>query len=93
MCEFYYDPNKGQIVNGLNLVGNSLVLPHHNTFGKSWAGRLLEISRVTLIGIDEQTGILDDGSGKAWSVLGSGSVTLYRNGQEEAHPTGDSFSL
>src|SRR5688572_15905057 len=28
MCEFYYDPNQGQVVNGLNLVANSLVLPH-----------------------------------------------------------------
>jgi cyanophycinase len=93
MCELYYDPNKGQVVNGLNLVENSLVLPHHNTFGKSWAGRLLEIAQVTLIGIDEQTGILDDGSRTAWSVLGSGSATLYRSGQEEVHPTGSSFSL
>lgn len=93
MCEFYYDPNRGQIVEGLNLVEDSLVLPHHDTFGKSWAGRLLEISQVTLIGIDEQTGILDDGSRKLWSVLGRGSVTLYRHGQEEVHPTGTSFSL
>jgi cyanophycinase len=93
MCEFYYDLNQAQVVNGLNLVENSLVLPHHNTFGKSWAGRLLEISQVTLIGIDEQTGIIDDGSRKVWSVLGSGSVTLYCNGQEEIHPTGHSFSL
>ncbi|HJR81330.1 MAG TPA: Type 1 glutamine amidotransferase-like domain-containing protein [Anaerolineales bacterium] len=93
MCEFYYDPSRGQIVDGLNLVEDSLVLPHHDTFGKSWAGRLLEISQVALIGIDEQTGILDDGSRKTWSVLGRGSVTIYRYGQEEAHPTGSSFSL
>ena len=40
MCEFYYDQNLGQVVDGLNLVPNSIVLPHHNTFGKSWASRL-----------------------------------------------------
>lgn len=93
MCEFYYDHNQARVVNGLNLVPNSVVLPHHNTFGKSWAGRLLEISQLTLIGIDEQTGMIDDGRGKAWSVLGRGSVTLYRNGQEQVHPSGNSFSL
>jgi cyanophycinase len=93
MCEFYYDLNKGQVVNGLNLLPNSLVLPHHNTFGKSWASRLLEISHVTLIGIDEQTGIIDDGSSKTWSVLGRGAATLYRKGEVEVYQTGDSFSL
>jgi len=93
MCEFYYDPSKGQVVNGLNLVPNSLVLPHHNTFGKSWASRLLEISPGTLIGIDEQTGMIDNGSSEIWSVLGRGAVTLYRNGQTEVYQTGNSLSL
>lgn len=92
MCEFYYDHNQGQLVNGLNLVPNAVVLPHHNTFGKSWASRLLEISDVTLIGIDEQTGMIDDGSGNIWSVLGRGTVTIYRKNPEE-FPTGSSFSL
>ena len=91
MCEFYYDLNQGQVVSGLNLIPNSLILPHHNTFGKSWAGRLLEIPHITLIGIDEQTGMIDDGSSRAWSVLGRGAVTLYRNGQEEVYQTGNSF--
>ena len=93
MCEFYYDLNQGQVVSGLNLLPNSLVLPHHNTFGKSWAGRLLEISHLTLIGIDEQTGMIDDGNSKTWSVLGRGAATLYRNAQIEVYQTGNSFSL
>lgn len=92
MCEFYYDHNQGQLVHGLNLVPNSVVLPHHNTFGKSWASRLLEISNLTLIGIDEQTGMIDDGSSNIWSVLGRGAVTIYRKNPEE-HLTGNSFSL
>ena len=93
MCEFYYDLNHGQVVSGQNLLPNSLVLPHHNTFGKSWAGRLLEISHLTLIGIDEQTGMIDHGSSKTWSVLGRGAATLYRNAQIEVYQTGNSFSL
>jgi cyanophycinase len=92
MCEFYYDPGKGQVVAGLNLVPHSIVLPHHNTFGKSWASRLLEISQVTLIGIDEGTGMLDDDPG-AWTVYGGGNVTLYRNHQMEIHPSGSTFSV
>ena len=92
MCEFYYDPGRGQMVEGLNLVPDSLVLPHHNTFGKSWASRLLEISQVTLIGIDEGTGMLGDGRG-TWTIYGGGEVTLYRNHQVETHSSGSSFSV
>lgn len=92
MCEFYYEPGKGRVVDGLNLVPNSIVLPHHNTFGKSWASRLLDVSQATLIGIDEQTGMLDDGPG-TWTVYGRGEVTLYRNNRLETHPAGKSFSV
>lgn len=92
MCEFYYDPGRGQMVEGLSLVPDSLVLPHHNTFGKSWASRLLEISQVTLIGIDEGTGMLGDGGG-TWTVYGGGDVTLYRNHQVEIQSSGSSFSV
>ncbi len=91
MCEFYYDPRQSQMVEGFNLVKNSIVMPHYDTFGKSWASRLLEISRVTLIGIDEQTGMIDDGV-RAWNVYGAGNVTLYRNHQVETYPSGKSFS-
>jgi cyanophycinase len=92
MCEFYYDPNRGQVVDGLNLVKNSIVMPHHNTFGKRWASRLLEIPAVMLIGIDEETGMLND-EAQTWTVHGAGSVTLYRDRQVEIHPSGKSFSV
>ena len=42
MCQVYFDPRAGQVVEGLALVPNSLVLPHHDTFGKGWAARLRE---------------------------------------------------
>jgi cyanophycinase len=92
MCEFYYDPGQGKVVDGLNLVSNAIVMPHYNTFGKSWASRLLEISQVTLIGIDEYTGIIDDGA-QTWMVYGGGSVSLYRNEQIETYEVGKLFSL
>jgi cyanophycinase len=92
MCEFYYDHNRGQVVEGLNLVKNSIVMPHHNTFGKSWASRLLEIAQTTLIGIDEQTGMIDDGP-QTWTVYGAGNITLYQNRRVETYPSGRSFSV
>ncbi len=92
MCEFYYDPSQGRVIEGLNLVKHSIVMPHYNTFGKSWASRLLKLSPVTLIGIDEQTGMIDDGP-RLWNVYGAGNVTLYRNQQVETYPSGKSFSV
>ena len=92
MCEFYYDPRQGRIVDGLNLVPNAIIMPHYNTFGKSWASRLLEMSQVTLIGIDEYTGMINDGA-QTWTVYGGGNVTLYRNDQIETYEAEKSFSL
>jgi cyanophycinase len=94
MCQYYYDPGEGQIHPGLELVPNSLVLPHHDTFGKNWAPRLTtQLPEVTLIGIDEQTGLLNNGENGTWTVHGRGVVTLYHKGQAETHQTGKSFSL
>jgi len=94
MCESYYDPGAGRIHEGLNTVPNSIVLPHHNTFGKSWATKLMQQRPdTTLIGIDEQTGTINNGENGTWTVYGRGSVTLYRNNQVETHQTGTTFSL
>ncbi|HSG42281.1 MAG TPA: Type 1 glutamine amidotransferase-like domain-containing protein [Anaerolineales bacterium] len=94
MCEFYYDPSSGKVHEGLNLVPNSLVLPHHNTFGKNWAPRLTKkIPEVALLGIDEQTGMIDDVEDGMWNVYGAGDVVLYRNGGVETYKAGESFSI
>lgn len=94
MCGSYFDPGAGRVHDGLNLVPNSLVLPHHDTFGKNWAPQLSKrMPALTLIGIDEQTGMIDDGWHGAWSVHGKGKVTLYRNQTVEKYQAGSSFSL
>ena len=93
MCQLYYDPGQGQIHPGLDLISNSLVLPHHNTFGKNWAPQLMgQIPDVTLIGIDEQTGMIDDG-GNHWIVYGRGTVTLYSGSKKSTAERGKTFSL
>ena len=94
MCEFYFDPSAGRVHKGLNLVPNSLVLPHHNTFGKSWGSKLLKkLPQVILIGIDEQTGMINDGKNNSWEVYGRGVVTIYRNEEVTIHQSGKSFSV
>ena len=95
MCQYYFDPARGQVVEGLELVPNACVLPHHNTFGKGWAPRLSRLlPDVVLLGIDERTGMLDDGDeGRkvGWRVYGQGAVTLYRKGQSKVYRAGESF--
>jgi cyanophycinase len=94
MCEFYYDPSSGQVHEGLNLVPNSLVLPHHDAFGKSWAPKLTkQIPEVTLIGIDERTGMVNNGERGKWIVYGRGAVTLYKHNAQSITKRGDTFSL
>jgi cyanophycinase len=95
MCQYYFDPARGQVVEGLELVPNACVLPHHNTFGKGWAPRLSRLlPDAVLLGIDERTGMLDDGDeGRkvGWRVYGQGAVTLYRRGQPKVYRAGESF--
>lgn len=94
MCQFYYNPQEGKIHAGLNLVPGALVLPHHDTFGKTWAPHLTrEMPHVILLGIDEQTGILDEGANRSWSVYGRGGTALYKDGKVERCKAGETFSI
>ncbi len=52
MCEYYFDPSRGKVEMGLNLIPNACVLPHHNTFGRNWAAKLKALlPRLTLVTI------------------------------------------
>lgn len=93
LCEHYYDPSENKLLEGLKLLPKSCVLPHHNSSGRSWAGRLAQqLAGTTLIGIDERTGMLNEPGGK-WTVYGAGKVTLYRGGFIEVHAGGEPFQL
>ena len=90
MCEYYFDPGRSKVEKGLNLVPNACVLPHHNTFGKGWAGKLQTLlPGVTLLGIDEGTGMLTGGA--AWQVLGGGAVTVYQGDVVDVYESGQRF--
>ena len=57
------------------------MLPHHERSGRSWASRLKDLPADTLLlGIDEQTGVIDEGPPGTWRVYGKGAVTLYQEG-------------
>jgi len=92
MCEHYYDPGRGKVEHGLNLVPNACVLPHHNTFGKNWAEKLgALLPGVTLLGIDEYTGmLLRNGE---WTVSGVGAVTVYRIDSVDVYKGGQKVLL
>lgn len=94
LCAHYFDPAAGRLRRGLDLVAGACILPHHARFGASWAPRLSEeLPGVLLIGIDEETGILNDGPGGAWNVYGPGKVTVYGPGGHRAFLSGSRLEL
>jgi cyanophycinase len=95
-CEHYYDPHEKGIFGGLGLIPNACILPHHDTFGKSWASELAQrLPGAVLIGIDEQTGMLNDAPGGRWQVYGDGTggVTLYKKDRQMHFAPGMHFDL
>ena len=94
LCEMYYDPEAGKVKEGLNLVAAACVLPHHNTFGKDWAPKLVRLMpHIVLIGIDEATGMISDTGTDTWRVYGAGNTTLYRGKDVHRYGVGESFRL
>jgi cyanophycinase len=78
LCEHYFDQTSQQIMSGLGLLKACCVLPHHNAFGKNWAPRINQLRpNALLLGIDEETGLLNDGPSGEWTVYGKGAVTVY----------------
>ena len=96
LCEHYYDPHTKNILDGLSLIPDACILPHHDTFGKNCAPELAQrLPGVVLIGIDEQTGMLNDGPNGRWQVYGDGTggVTLYKNERQMHLAPGTRFDL
>ena len=94
LCRHYYDPAAGNISEGLNLVPKTCIIPHHDTFGKSWASHLVRLlPGDVIVGIDEETAMIDDGSGDKWRVYGRGAVSLYRGGTISIYHSGEPLSL
>ena len=94
LCEYYYHQAADEVVEGLGLLEGACIIPHHDTFGRSWAGRLTQLLPDTsLIGIDEETGMINDGPSDRWQVYGKGEVTLYRQGVIQQFIPGKPFEF
>lgn len=94
LCDYFYSPDTGKIRNGLGLLTNTLILPHHDTFGRTWVDPVRELRpELMLIGIDEQTGILNCGPGNKWCVHGRGEVTIYPPNSRAGYSAGSCFAI
>ena len=95
LCQYYTDSGSKTPATGLGMLPNTCVLPHHNTFGKGWAaGVAKQLPGVVLLGIDERTGMIDDGDkaqGTPWRVYGEGAITVYHDGKPTVYRSGASF--
>ena len=94
LCEHYVDPGENKLEPGLNLLPGVCVLPHHNTFGKGWArGLTRKYPQILFVGIDEETGIINDGPEGQWQIYGKGGAMIYRGGWSKGYTKGDFFDL
>ena len=94
LCGHYYNPSARKVFKGLGLLPGTCFLPHHNTFGQNWAPGLMSLlPEVLLIGVDEETAILNDRPRGTWTVYGKGAATIYRTSVPEIYQDGEVFSL
>jgi len=94
LCERYYDPWQRALTKGLGLCSKVCVVPHHDTYGGDWVPAVTTLfPEGLIIGIDEQTGMLNEGGQGLWRVYGKGAVTLYRGGRKERFTIDQSFGL
>lgn len=78
VCGHYFDPQAGRLRSGLGLVQGVCVLPHHARDRATWTEKIGRLPPgVVLLGIDEETGLVNDDPEGLWSVYGPGAVTLY----------------
>jgi len=94
LCQHFYDPYEDQVKEGLNLLPDVCVLPHHNAFGRRWAEKLKGLLPLdTLLGIDEQTGMIHHRGQDLWTVHGKGGVTIYHREEIRFIPSGTTFTF
>ncbi len=94
LCEYYYNPEEDRVLPGLGMVKGVCLLPHHDTFGSSWAPRLRRLlPEMVMIGIDEETGVIDDAAPGYWRVYGKGAATRYRQDRVQRFGSAEAFSM
>ncbi len=81
LCDPMLDPRGGAYTVGLGLVHDVTVFPHFDRAPGHLRERSVDLlpRGVALVGIDEQTALVRDPSGR-WRAVGSGGVTVHRTG-------------
>lgn len=67
-------------LDGLRLVHGLIVVPHFQAFDvRGWESAIEELDRAGLgrLGLDERTGVLSDGDGRSWHVVGQGRAHWF----------------
>ena len=92
LCEWYVDPAVKEIKKGFGILKDTILIPHHNTFGHSWPSVYFDtISDIRCIGVDEQTGMINQDGNRRWTVYGRGKVTLYFKSSVVTYDAGQTF--
>ena len=92
LCEWYFDPEDKKIKKGFRILKNTILVPHHDTFGHSWHSRYFDkLSGIQCIGIDEQTGMINHTGRHRWTVYGKGGITLYLKTGVVSYKSGQRF--
>jgi cyanophycinase len=74
LCKWYFDPVDKKIKKGFGIIEDVILIPHHDTFGRSWRSLYFDkISDIRCIGIDEQTGMMNQADRHRWTVYGKGN--------------------
>ncbi len=78
--DVFYDPTTSTMLPGLSMLGPTLIIPHHERSGPSWAAHMQSLApKAQLLGLDESTGIIDDAETGGWTVYGGGEAVVYLN--------------
>jgi len=94
LCSDYFDPAGNAVNPGLGLLARTCVIPHYVTVGRRWVSVLQKaLPDRVLLGIDEETGALTQGTQNHWRIYGKGRVTLYRENRVAVFGPGQTFRL
>ena len=95
LCEWFYDPYAKKRISGLNMVPHLMILPHFNKSGQQWEQRLKGegLNDFKLLGIDEQTAVINDGLEGHWQVYGKGNATLITKDQKQVYGPSNSIPI
>jgi cyanophycinase len=92
LAEYFYDPVEKMIKPGLGLLANICIIPHFQKFGGTWTNTIQHhLPHLQIVGIDEETGIINDAMTGGWTVYGKGQVYLCDR-DTSVFPTGSEIS-